>query len=356
MDVAEASTFRECLESDTEFVSVQQNIDLRDVENGGLCVGSEVTVYGNGYTVYTDSVLFERIDGCVKSLCVDGSIEVELSTVGLFAVENTGCIEDCVGLGSIAGRDTTGGFVGSNSGEIIDSVCQADVCSVTPGDRIEKGGFCGVNHGSITGSTIESSVRGELKVGGIAGVNTGKIDNCTSNGRVTGSVQIGGITGLNSESISNCRSNAIVSGDSIIGGITGDNSGSVSKSTSQVNLREPTFPISGVNIVGGIAGSNTGVLHYVRSNNGCIAIQGPVGGIAGVNSGTIQYADCTRPVHGEWAVGGVCGQNNSSISHSTSTSTLHGEWAVGGLIGENNGTLTQSHSINQSTSKIGISK
>jgi len=97
-----------------------------------------------------------------------------------------------------------------------------------------------------------------------------------------------------------------------------------------LNLREPTFPISGVNIVGGIAGSNTGVLNYVRSNTGCIAIHGPVGGITGVNSGTIQYADCTRQVHGEWA--------------------------VGGLIGENNGTLSQSHSINQSSTEIGLSK
>lgn len=142
--------------------------------------------------------------GVVHDLTLQGAIlDVDLSEsmIGLLGGENDGYIQRCSAYGRIgAVGSQTGGLVGLNKGQVIDS---------------RVGGSVWVYQGSS-------------KVGGLVGDNRGVIEGCCARGiDVCGHAQVGGLVGNNRGSLARtqaCYAQGIVRGIDRVGGLLGENS------------------------------------------------------------------------------------------------------------------------------------
>jgi len=141
----------------------------------------------------------------------------------------------------IYGMQLTGGLVGINYGEIINSSVSGKVEILKKPlidnnkslNQIEViGGIAGFNNGKIINCNYIGDIKGNDFVGGIAGYNLKIIENTFSKGSVIGIYEIGGITGTNklNGEITNSFSESFVKGEMIVGGISGVNKGKISNS------------------------------------------------------------------------------------------------------------------------------
>ena len=169
-------------------------------------------------------------------------------------------------------------------------------------------------------------------VGGIVGDNKGQVLRCTFDGTVSGKTTVGGIVGCNQAGgqVINCTFSGSVNGELYVGGIAGQNLGSVIQCTNQGNvntteldaeadpqtiLQEETVTdaavdLSGWTDVGGIAGHSTGILQNCR------------------NEGSVGYP------HVGYNVGGIAGRQNGFLDGCVNTGTIQGRKDVGGVVGQ----------------------
>lgn len=171
------------------------------------------------------------------------------------------------------------------------------------------GGFVGRNSGRIVNCTFDGIVGGAEQVGGFAGVNetTGVIESCNVSGTIYGNHFVGGFTGVNHGVVRSCKNSAKINTDSShnkvgIGQITLDS-------------MKQTENASAATDIGGITGKNSGVIRSC-TNTGNVGYQHMgynVGGIAGTQNGYI--VDCSNYgyIQGSKEVGGIVGQLEPNI-------------------------------------------
>lgn len=117
----------------------------------------------------------------ISGLSFTGSGNVQ----GLFRyLQSGGVVKDLTVEGTICPtdfRDTVGGIVGDNRGQILRCAFAGTVSGKTT-----VGGIAGCNQagGEIVNCTFSGSVSGELHVGGIVGQNLGSVVQCTNRGSV----------------------------------------------------------------------------------------------------------------------------------------------------------------------------
>ena len=196
------------------------------------------------------------------------------------------------------------------------------------------GSLAGYNDGSITTSSSSGSVSGRSSVGGLVGTNNrGSITTSSSSSRVSGRNRVGGLVGENGGSITTSSSSSRVSGRDRVGGLVGQNHGSITKCHN-------TGSVSGVEDVGGLVGRNySGGLNSgqiaASYNSGSVSGNNFFGGLVGTDDkGGIATSYSSGSVSGTSYVGGLVGTNNgSSIATSYSSGSVRGSEGVGGLVG-----------------------
>ena len=210
--------------------------------NGHLILGLELTADGSRVG------LFRTIapEGAVSGLHVRGTVTPggTRQYVGGVAGVNYGLIENCSFEGTVSGRESVGGIVGSNGAG-----------------------------SAVTGCDFRGDVTGEHQVGGIAGENLGFIDRCGSAGAVNTVL-------ITPEGEPSFDLSAFSQEDFLdlanIGGIAGDNQGVISACR---NTGDVGYKNTGYN-VGGIAGKTSGYITECE-NRGEIQGRRDAGGIAG---------------------------------------------------------------------------
>jgi hypothetical protein len=182
---------------------------------------SNLVVGGEG-----DAGLFGRLlaGAEITRLGVEDVNVVGSDRVGALAGWNEGgCMTHCYSTGTVSGRSSTGGLVGSNAAYLAHCFSSVD-CSAD----WDVGGLVGFNYGHMIGCFATGSVYGNNSVGGLAGNNEGPLTHCFSSGAVSGSgSDLGGLLGRNQGAVSNCYSTGSVAGGGRrIGGLVGRNSNS----------------------------------------------------------------------------------------------------------------------------------
>ncbi len=178
--------------------------------------------------------------------------------------------------------------------------------TVSPTDfRDTAGGIVGSNRGQLLRCTFQGTVKGENSVGGIAGINEaeGRLINCTFSGLVEGNLHVSGIAGQNLGGVIQCTNQGDIN----------PTSETPAKSEDPLNLGEQ---VAGWTDVGGIAGYSTGLLQSCR-NEGAVGyphIGYNVGGIAGRQSGCLDGCVNTGKVMGRKDIGGVAGQMEPDVT------------------------------------------
>jgi hypothetical protein len=267
----------------------------------------------------------------IRDLLIDRPAE---SNVGLFGVVGGGGVIENVGVvdGKLTGKDSVGGLVGQDEGNVNNSYSTG---RVTGKDSV--GGLVGQNEGSVSNSYSTGRVTGKDSVGGLVGQNEGSVSNSYSTGRVTGKDSVGGLAGQNEGNVSNAYSTSSVIGDRIVGGLIGRNEGTVDNSYS-------IGSVTGKSNIGGLAGHNGGT---ISSSSSTDSVTGKwyVGGLVGSNdaTGTVNHTSFNGGVTGRWYVGGLVGQNEGNVSNSSSIGSATGNNNVGGLAGQNSGTVSNSY-------------
>ena len=148
--------------------------------------------------------------------------EPNSSNVGLFGLTGTGSTVRRVGLeaANVIGNSSTGGLVGHNSGDIIDSYVKGSVS----GNK-HVGGLVGYNTGAVAKSYANATVLGRYGdsdyIGGLVGYNPGNINNSYAEGAVSGDDNIGGLVGESLGVIAASYATAIASGYVSVGGLVG---------------------------------------------------------------------------------------------------------------------------------------
>ena len=220
------------------------------------------------------------------------------------------------------------------------------------GSGSQRGFFRYVQTGAtIQDLTVQGSVApSEQKdsIGGLVGVNSGQILNCSFQGNVKGGTHVGGIVGQNEPTgqLINCSYSGTLLGEHYVGGIVGQNEGSVIRCQNQgdVNITEvkTTVAIHEVDLttirstenapactdIGGIAGASSGILQSC-TNTGDVGYEHVgynVGGIAGRQSGWLDSCVNTGTVRGRKDVGGICGQMEPRLTLLFDQSSLDDLW------------------------------
>ena len=222
------------------------------------------TFDGGGYTISgldlresrSPAGLFGVIQpsGVVRDLRLSGAVQPDGSCtdVGSIAGINEGLLENCSFSGTVSGKDSVGGIVGTNA---LD--------------------------GTVRGCTSAGSVTGGSRTGGIAGVNAGVLSSCRSDSYVNITSADPGLNLSDLELAPSAQLFTLRSLDTLnvatdTGGIAGYSSGMI---LSCVNTGAVGYPHVGYN-VGGIAGRSCG--HIARcSNHGTVLGRKDIGGIVG---------------------------------------------------------------------------
>jgi hypothetical protein len=115
-------------------------------------------------------------------------------------------VENCAVSGWVnTTYGTGGGLAGRSSGFSIPSIFSRCVASVQVYGATDSGGLIGNNDGNIVNSYATGPVNGSNMVGGLAGANSGLITHSFATGGVSGanSETTGGLVGVNSDTIMN---------------------------------------------------------------------------------------------------------------------------------------------------------
>lgn len=321
--------------------------------------------------------------------------------VGGIAAENYGSISGItLNNVTVKANNIAGGIVGENKSGGQITVSSATVEMSASGENI--GGIVGVNNGTITSLdkknnvVISGSVSGKKTVGGIvgsnqfgtlekfenqaaikasngnaggiAGSNDATIKSCSNRGTVEATKgNAGGIAAVNRNMISGCKNYGEVDAkNGICGGTVAENAKGATVTGCQVLASSGVLTLTGKTLAGGIAGQNSGTISdsTVKSStitNDADSKGSALGGIAGENTGTIKDASSVGEKNNPVTVlsnaadvnmGGAVGRNYGEMAGGFGTVTdevyanlkfasgvLYGN--VGGVVGANGGTVDQ---------------
>lgn len=184
----------------------------------------------------------------------------------------------------------------------------------------QTGGLVGTNEGEIQNSIVTGEVSGKSSIGGIAGLSRGKISNSHVSGDITGktsnntSNSVGGLVGSNNkgEITSSSTYSIIVNGRSGVGGLIGRAYlGTVKNSFS-------TGEVFGTYYVGGLVGETDNFSISNSYSQNSVTGTRHIGGLVGLNNenAEISYTYATGEVTGDENVGGLVGSNIAAVSNS----------------------------------------
>ena len=177
--------------------AMNQNLSAHYVLKGFIDAGDVLfTPVGNQTNPFTGS--FDGSNGWIINLTIESSGD----NVGLFGFTGAGAVIKKVNLQmiNVDGNDNVGGLVGTNNGNISESLVTG---SVNGSENV--GGLVGINNGNVTDSFSRAQVKGLSIVGGLIGYNgaNGDINRTYAAGLVnaTGG-SAGGLIGLNNGDVS----------------------------------------------------------------------------------------------------------------------------------------------------------
>lgn len=238
--------------------------------------------------------------------------------------------------GPVTGVWRVGGAAGSSDGTLEGIEVQSDVA----GDN-EVGGIAGylTSTASLRESTTAGKIRARESVGGLVGVNLGNIESAASGADVTATELLaGGIAGLNfNGTLRATRASGAVSGPSAAGGLVGQNHAGL------ITQSDASGVVSGDDRSGGIAGENNAG-RITRSTASGLVLGGiRAGGIAGENAagGLIELSVSSAAVDAIAETGGLVGRNadpayQSTIRQCVASGPVSGTGLrIGGLVGFN---------------------
>ncbi|GAP72061.1 hypothetical protein SAMD00024442_23_19 [Candidatus Symbiothrix dinenymphae] len=297
--------------------------------------------------------------------------------VGLFGRISTGRVENLsLVSGTVTGRSSVGGVVGSSGGTIIS--CHNRGVTVS-GSAAYIGGVVGSSTGTITTCNNYTAVSGGNSfIGGVVGASDGTITTCYNNATVSGGGLVGGVVGSSTGTITGSYNDgvSVIGTGSNVGGVVGEADGSI------INCRNRAA-VSGVGNIGGVAGASTnnttitdsrneggsvvgtgdrvgGVVGstYIGSITNCrndatVSGKGWVGGVVGSSSADITDSrnEGVSVVGTGDRVGGVVGSTDGNITTCYNTAKVRGDTHIGGVVGSTLGTITDSH--NEGDSVVG---
>jgi filamentous hemagglutinin family protein len=255
--------------------------------------------------------------------------------------------------GGASNQASIGGLVGINRGGVIRRSTSLGSTSGYNLASVNVGGIAGVNlRGEIVGSTASGRVTGGSSggtVGGFVGFNTGTIIDSIASGMVDGrsAYAIGGFVGTNEGLVRDAKALGAVSSASngSTGGFVGINAGD----TAEIRMAEAHGAVTGgQGANGGFVGSHAGgtIIHAVARGKTSGGNYSKTGGFVGRNAAELIDVDASGNVSaGSWAsAGGFAGINTESgtISTALATGSVQGSsyGTVGGFVGENLGELT----------------
>ena len=179
--------------------------------------------------------------------------------------------------------------------------------NLSPTDfRDTIGGIVGDNRGQVLRCAFDGTVSGKTTVGGIVGCNQagGQIINCTFSGSVSGELHVGGVAGQNLGSVIQCTNRGSVNTTEL------DTEPDPQTILQEETVTDAAADLSGWTDVGGIAGHSTGILQNCR------------------NEGSVGYP------HVGYNIGGIAGRQNGFLDGCVNTGTVQGRKDVGGIVGQ----------------------
>ncbi|WP_081927195.1 GLUG motif-containing protein [Halobellus rufus] len=242
------------------------------------------------------------------------------------------------------------GHVGSNG-----NVTNVRLKSANVTGRDSIGGVVGTNTGDVRESSVDGKVHGDQRVGGVVGDNDGDLRNSSVTARVNGTDYVGGLVGEGRSGSTLTQSYATGAVNAVgnqIGGAIGRNNGAVT-------MAAATGAVDGDRNVGGLVGRNL-VDGDVRQSyaTGGVLDSRYVGGLVGFNDqGSVKDAFATGDVDGQNAGGLVGWNNDGEIRQSYAVGRVNGTSSVGGLVGYNSpsGTIEDSYWDNGTTNQsVGV--
>lgn len=160
---------------------------------GGCVVGDSVVIYAYPAD-YVGGFAGKNI--AEIELCNSGSVVHGNGFVGGFIGLDSGNVLDCQSKGYVSGSDNNvGGFVGCHKGNIR-SCFVTTSCSVNAQYSNFVGGFTGINFGHIDYSCSKAATSGYNSVAGFVGSNYGYIHESYSTGEVVGADSVAGFVGV----------------------------------------------------------------------------------------------------------------------------------------------------------------
>ncbi len=296
------------------------------------------------------SPLFNSVNGTVKNLTVDVSVELtnieadRLPFGNLAYYINGGTLDNVISTGTIVthGPYGVGGIAYDLRGGTIIN-CKNYATITTDGENDHTGGlFSAISGGTLKNCENYGTISGVNNIGGITGwVSNGTYRECTNFGRVSGNSNIGGFAGRaayagNFSYLSiYIRNKGTIEGIENVGGVFGyfcdERSDHYADYSMKITHLYNEGTVTGVTNVGGVMGS------AVCQNPDRYSLVG-----------YFENLENTGDVTGTSYVGGIIGNaysdhSGSYIKNSSSkNSTVRGEYLVGGLVGRLNNILMSS--------------
>jgi len=212
--------------------------------------GNKITGLDISHQYETNVGLFGCINGTVRNLRVEGSVEGNENVGGVVGKNGlsdgnpvTSTVSGCSFTGTVSGTTNVGGIVGYTGSD-------------------DSGDF------SISGCSFTGTVNGTTNVGGIVGRNyyQGTVSNCFSTGSVNGDEYVGGVVGRNQSTVFTCYSTGNVeSNTNYIGGVLGGNSGVV-RNCVALNENVSTTSTSSTINIGRVVGNSSGESATLSNN------------------------------------------------------------------------------------------
>ncbi|MBP5682947.1 MAG: hypothetical protein J6X05_06880 [Bacteroidales bacterium] len=305
---------------------------------------SDANIKGHYYTGGICGFNVGRIESCM----IDSSrVKADNYCGGICGFDN-GEISRCVNNSTVICDYYVGGICGSNSGRI-------DSCTNNKSGHITGvscvGGITGSNNAEVNACSNLGTVTGRDNTGGISGRNSfSLVSKCTNSGKVNGGDCSGGIAGFNDGTISKCINESSVEATYAAGGIAGKG-GKVEGSTNKGLVQ------SNGNNAGGIVGVTKSTSEIRLCNNlGSIKAQAFVGGICSDNvQGRITSCISRGHLSAAYYVGGIVGYNSGTVTSNIFLGTLDGSSYYGSICGrENDGTIERCIYDKEVTSTGGI--
>lgn len=276
---------------------------------------------GDTITIHTAEELAQLSRNCAldswsqdKTVCLAADIDLtgtDFQAIPTFGGTFDGGGHTISGLSLTGSGNTQGLFRYLQSGGIIRDLNVEG--NLAPTDfRDTVGGIVGDNQGQILRCTFRGSVSGKTDVGGIAGCNRtgGQVISCTASGSVSGELHAGGIVGQNQGSVIQCTNQSGVNTTEL------ETPADPQTILQEESVTDAAADLSGWTDVGGVAGLSTGILQDC-SNQGAVGyphVGYNVGGIAGRQNGFLDGCVNTGAVQGRKDVGGIVGQLEPSVT------------------------------------------